>query len=777
MMRKTQTIMLMVAALCVSAMAATVIDTVYVPVKVLKLESITTVNGNQVYAYSGKVIYGLTINENDSMNIALDFVPVGGAGSIAPTQLTGDAGIKTVVNGENGEKCIRFKCTITGTPAAQYTARITINADKSALEKKVAAKVALMTLAQKVQITAMNSALKLETDPIPALGIPGLKSSDGPHGVRDWGNATLFPTLCAQACSWDTGLVHRIGIALGQEFRGKGRFCGLGPMMNMIRDPRGGRDFETYSEDAYLASRLAVASVLGLQSVGTIATPKHMVCNEREDSRMNYNVVVSERALRELYLPPFVAAVTEGKCWSLMAALNKVNGSYNTEYRHVETDIIKNECGFRGFIMSDWNGVHSSNAATQGCDMEMPGAVYFGANLGNAASGVSTATINDMATRIIRSFYWANVMDGATITQYASSINSAEHQALTKEAARKVLVLAKNNGTLPLSKTQSVAVVGFTVYDGTGNASTLATRPGGGGSSYVIPFYSVSPQAGIQAKIGASLVTTDYTKANTAIVFAGVGGEKEDNDRASTSIDAGQNTLISTIKAAGKKVVVVFTGGSASVRGAWWDQADAVLIAFYPGQEQGTGIADVLFGDYNPSGRLSVSFPDGDNQLPAWTETNLTINYEDASEGRGYKYCDRHNLTPLLSFGYGLSYTTFSYANLRITPATACIDDDITVQADITNAGSVAGTETPQLYIKTGLSTRPVKELRGFAKVDLQPNETKTVTFNLTKKDLAYFNDTKSKWTVDPGVYTILVGSSSRDADLKLSSALTVTAN
>jgi len=775
-MRKMQTIMLLVAALCASAMAATVIDTVYVPVKVLKLESITTENGNQVYNYSGKVVYGLTINENDSLNIALDFVPAGGAGSIVPTQLTGDAGIKTVVNGENGEKHIRFKCKIAGTPAAQYTARITINADKSALEKKALAKVALMTLAQKVKLFPMNSQLKLETNPIPELGIPGLKSSDGPHGVRDQGQATMFPTLCAQACSWDTNLVRRIGVALGKEFRGKGRFCGLGPMMNMIRDPRGGRDFETYSEDVYLASRLAVSTVTGMQSAGTIATPKHMVCNDREDGRYGYNSVVSERAMREQYMPPFVASVTEGKCWSIMMALNKVNGPWATENAHIQREIIKNEAGFRGFIMSDWNGIRSTAAAAAGCDMEMPGEVYFGTALANLVNSGSLAlsVINDMATRIIRTYYWANVMDGAVIQMYQSSINSQEHKDLTREAARKVLVLVKNNGTLPLSKTQTVAVVGGLLSDGT---NLMWTRNGGGGSSYVTPFYTVAPVTGIQNKIGQSLVVTDYTKANTAIVFVGVEGEREDWDRQSTSIYASQNTLVSNIKAAGKKVVVVFTGGSASVRGAWWDQADAVLIAFYPGQEQGNGIADVLFGDYNPSGKLSVSFPDNDAQLPVWSNANQTVTYEDASEGRGYKYCDRKALTPLLSFGFGLSYTTFSYSNLRITPQTACIDDDIVVQADVTNTGTLAGQETAQLYIKPGVTTRPVKELRGFAKVDLQPQETKTVTMMLTKRELAWYNDQPKKWTVTPGAFEIMVGSSSRDADLALKKTLTVTAN
>jgi beta-glucosidase len=362
----------------------------------------------------------------------------------------------------------------------------------------------------------------------------------------------------------------------------------------------------------------------------------------------------------------------------------------------------------------------------------------------------------------IRARLWAGVLGGDTRQGYSSSINCADHKALALEAGRKSITLVKNdNHTLPLDTNISmVAVVG---------SYASAARVGGGGSSLVTPFYSVSPIDGIKNRIGAAKVTTDWNAVQTAIVFVGVTGETEGSDRVDLGISAEQNTLVQSIMAAGKKCIVVFTGGSAAIQGAWAN-APAVIIAFYPGEEQGNAIADVIFGKYNPGGKLAVSFPIAATQLPPFDIVNGHIPYEDAGEGRGYTYYDKHNLQPLFCFGHGLSYTTFSYSNIRIFPAIAHAGDRIAVQADVTNTGTIAGDEIAQLYLgQQGAADRPIRQLRGFARLSLNAGETRTATFSLTERDFARWDDTQSKFVVPAGTYTIQVGASSRNLPLSAS--------
>lgn len=277
------------------------------------------------------------------------------------------------------------------------------------------------------------------------------------------------------------------------------------------------------------------------------------------------------------------------------------------------------------------------------------------------------------------------------------------------------------------------------------------------------PFYSVSPRQGIINKIGAAKVTNDYTKADVAIVFVGVTGETEGSDRSSPGIAADQNALVSSVIGAGKQCIVVFTGGSAAIAGSW-SSAPAVVIAFYPGQEQGNAIADVLFGDYNPSGKLSVTFPKTADQLPPFTVT-----YETPDEGRGYRYFDKHQLTPLFPFGHGLSYTQFTYSSLSIQPGSIHPGDKITVNVTVTNSGTRAGTETVQLYIRDVSSTllRPVKELRGFTRITLQPGTSGVALMELGEEDLAFYDDGAKKWTLEPGEFEFMVGASSSDIRLR----------
>jgi beta-glucosidase len=513
---------------------------------------------------------------------------------------------------------------------------------------------------------------------------------------------------------------------------------------------------------------MAAADIRGIQSVRTIACPKHFVCNDREQTRDFYSSDVSERTLREIYAYPFEIAISEGKPWSVMSSYNKVNNTYTSENSHLLTDIMRNDWGFRGLVMSDFGASHSvALSANAGMDVQMDGGTPYQSGLATAvgAGQVTTAVLDELVRTTIRARLWAGVLGGDTRQGYSSSINCADHKALALEAGRKSIVLVKNdNHTLPLDTNISlVAVVG---------PYAAAARTGGGGSSLVTPFYSVSPVDGIKNRIGAAKVTTDWNAAQTAIVFVGVTGETEGSDRVDLGITAEQNTLVQSIMNAGRKCIVVFTGGSAAIKGAWAD-APAVIIAFYPGEEQGNAIADVIFGKYNPGGKLAVSFPIAATQLPAFDIVNGHIPYEDASEGRGYTYYDKHNLLPLFCFGHGLSYTTFSYSNIRVSPASPHTGDRIAVQADVTNTGAVAGDEIAQLYVgQQGAADRPVRQLRGFARVPLNAGETRTATFSLTERDFARWDSTQSRFVVPAGTYTVQVGASSRN--LPLSASLTM---
>jgi len=748
--------MIVSAALSVSALP-TIIDTVLVPTPILRYEGTTTINGNQAFVFSGKVTYQLRIGDADSLHASLSFVPSTGT-EVIPAEINGDAGS---IDWASGSKTIFFKVKIVGTPAESYRARITLNAELSAREKRVNELLSQMTQTEKCN--QLHGDGNFSTPGVLRLNVPGFDMADGPHGVR-WRNATLFCTGAATANTWDTTLTFRMGVAKGKECRGKGRYVLLGPMINMVRDPRGGRNFETYSEDPYLTSILSIADIQGIQSVGTIACPKHLVCNDRENNRDQYSSDVGERTLREIYAMPFEYSVKQGKAWSVMTCYNKVNGTYASENKKLLTDLLRTEWGFIGFEMSDWGATHSAaEAANAGHDVAMDGGTPYESGLNSAVSSgqVSQATLDALVKRTLRAKIWAGVLD-EPILKFESSINCPEHKALTLEAGRKSIVLAKNdNNTLPLPKTISkVAVVG---------EFAATARLGGGGSSLVTPYYSVSPMQGIQNKIGADKVTTDMNAADAIIVFVGVDGETEGGDRTSLALPAAQNTQVQQALNTGKKTIVVFTGGSAAVAGTW-STAPAVIIAFYPGQEQGNAIADVLFGDYNPGGKLAVTFPNAETQLPPFTIDNLHIAYEAPGEGRGYRYFDRKNLTPLFCFGHGLSYTTFTCENLAVTPSAAYVGDRIRVSVDITNTGTRSGDEIPQLYIrdiKNSSAKRPVKELKGFSRVALAAGQKTTVTFTLYERDFAWFDDAANRFVVDPGDFEIMVGTSSKNIVLR----------
>ncbi|MBN1130420.1 MAG: glycoside hydrolase family 3 C-terminal domain-containing protein [Chitinispirillaceae bacterium] len=748
----------------------TVIDTVMVPLKIIRLGSIAAQGNDTVYDYSGQVYYDLKIGSQDSLKVALDFVPVGGGAVVTPYEITGDAGIRSTVNGINGRNVVKFKCRIAGKPAAHYTARLTITADTSRIEKITDSLYRLMTDQERVD-QVHGTGTRSSAD-LARLGIPGYYMSNGPSGVCHGatGTASAFPSGAAMACTFDTAIIKRLGIALGKEFYAKGKYILEGPMQNLVRDPRGGRNWETFSEDPYLSARISVAYCQGAQSLNCVTMPKHFICNDMEALRSVYSSQVSERTLREIYCMPFEYAVKEGKAWSIMSSYNKINGIYASDNAHVLTEILKDDWGFRGFVCSDWNSVKSTVAAANaGQDVEMPGATFFGTGMLNAVTlnQIPRTRFEDMVKRILRTKVWAGVigkLGESTVAKYTADLKSDAHKQLALEIARKSIVVVKNEkfGTetapvLPLDKSKTVAVVG---------PYSAISRLNGSGSGRTCPYYDVPPLTGITNKVTAAKVVDAAQWANADVVIAcvGVSGEGEGSERTSATLEppAGQLSLINSILSAGKKCVVVLTGGSAAVQDSWAN-APAIVVAWYPGEEQGNALADILYGDVNPSGKLSSTWPAAIGQLPSFTSAGNIVQYEGPDTGRGYRYYDRMNLTPLFCFGHGLSYTTFEYSNLRIGPNPGYVGENITVTIDVKNTGSKAGEEVAQLYVSETAPKlpRPVKELRGFARVWLEPGEKKPVSFVLREREFAYWDPAVNKFVTQPDAYTIKVGPSS----------------
>ena len=775
-MTKKIVLFVTVLSMCVCA-ATTVIDTVTVPIKLLRCVAII----NTVPYYYGKVAYGLHVGDYDSLNISLAFVPVGAGAAVVVDSVKGDVGTSSPVTGINGDNGIYFWCHIAGAPAATYQAQVTINANFSGIETAANTYIGQMTNAQKdAQLVAQSSTNPRMGADVTVNGtlIPGWYASNGGSGVGRGatGTATTFPSPCAMACTFDTAANYAVGAAIAKEYWAKTKFVIEGPVINMVRDPRGGRSFETFSEDPYLCGKLAAAWVRGGQSTKATVMPKHFVCNDWEANRSTVDVnPISERTLREIYCMPFEYCIKEGKAWAVMTAYNSLNGSWCTQNVHLQTDILKNGWGFRGYTFSDWQAIHTTVAAANaGQDVELPQATYFGptllAAIGNGANQVTQTRFDDMARRMVRTKVWAGIIGGNT-TRYTADLKSAAQRALCLDIAHKSIVLVKNTlSTLPIAKTAKVAVVG----------NYTAFRATGGGSGEMTPYIDgnqISPLQGIQTKMGANVVAAGA--ADVVIAFYGVNGETEGADRTTLSLDNPDVGLLTTAHAAGKKTVVVLTGGSAAIDGTWQTNADAIVVAWYPGELQGTALADILFGDVNPSGKLSSQWPVAAADIPAFQDNITPIAYESPDEGRGYRYSDKNNKTPLFAFGFGLSYTTFAYSNLRISPLPSYVGDIITVTVAVKNTGTVAGDEVAQLYVheKNSPVPRTVKDLRGFARTGiLQPGASTDVSFILRERELAYFDVTANKFVAPADHYTIMVGPSSKASDLTLQGDLNLLA-
>lgn len=811
---------------------------------------------------------------------------------------------------------------------------------------------------QEARIDALLNAMTLEeqvgllagadfwtTVPVERLGIPAVKVTDGPNGARGGGTlvggvrAASFPVGISLAATWNTSLVEQIGQALAEEAQSKGARVLLAPTVNIHRSTLNGRNFECYSEDPYLSAKLAVAYITGVQSKGVGATVKHYVGNESEFQRNTISSEIDERALREIYLPPFEAAVKEAHVWAIMGAYNKVNGTYACEHPELLIDILKREWDFDGVVMSDWFATHTTvEAQNAGLDLEMPGPTkYRGEQLVAAVrSGqVSAEAVQDSARRVLRLIARVGAFEDPGIPE-EQAIDRPEHRALIRQAGAEGIVLLKNAAVLPLDRQalKTIAIIGP-------NAKTAQIM--GGGSAQVNAHYRISPFDGVAAQIGDGIklsyelgctnykllpllraelaveyfnsqdlsgeavfqsqasdaefmwfnevgpgvdatnfsarVTTRYTpeesgehqfglvsaglsrlfvdgqllvdnwsnwqlgenyfgagsteaigrlslqagqtyelaieyayhaagplgiralrvgitkqlgndaiekavqvaaEADVALLFVGLNGEwdTEGQDRPDMELAGGQNELIARVAAANPCTIVVLQTG-APVTMPWLDDVAGVLQAWYPGQEAGNAIADVLFGAVNPAGKLPQTFPVRLEDNPAYINypgENGRVRY---GEGLfvGYRYYEKKRVTPLFPFGFGLSYTSFAYNNLRLSSDSIGPDEQISVSLDVTNTGGQKGEEIAQIYVRDAHASfaRPEKELKGFAKVSLEPGATATVTLQLDRKSLAYWDDARHAWVAEAGTFEVLAGSSSHDIRARAEFQLTET--
>lgn len=598
---------------------------------------------------------------------------------------------------------------------------------------------------------------------VPAVGpLPVISMDDGPGGVANLAGVTAFPDPITLAATWDRDLVERWGAAMGAEERGKGVLVQLGPMMNLSRSPLGGRNFEGFGEDPYLSAELSARDVRGIQSNHIVATAKHFVGNEQETNRMTVNSAIDERTLHEIYYLPFEASVSAG-VGSVMCSYNMLNGVYACENATALGD-LKNGLGFAGWVMSDWTATHSGTPAIEaGLDMEMPSGSYFPTGL----TGASQERIDDMATRIVTALVSTGTLDDPPAGTTASVVTSSAHTALALEAATEGITLLKNDGgALPLdAAVKSLALIG--TY-----ASTPFTT--GGGSAAVSSAGASSPLAAVSQRAHNASVTwaagdtgddseavAGAAAADAAVVFVAV-PSGEGGDRASLSLGATLDTLIADVAAVNSRTLVVLdTPGAVAM--PWLDQVSGVLVAWYPGQENGDAITSVLFGDTNPSGKLPVTFPSDATTLPL-PSSAASVSYDEGL-AVGYRQLDTTATVPLFEFGFGLSYTAFDYDGLELRAGAA--PGAVDVSFLLTNTGARAGTETAQVYLGFPPSAgEPPRVLRGFERVTLDAGASRRVHIALPARAFGCWDPATHARYAPSGTYTLSVGSSSRQLPL-----------
>ena len=670
--------------------------------------------------------------------------------------------------------------------------------DSSAIEAQAHALLSKLTLEQKIEL--LGGIDGMYTRPMPAIDLPRFKMSDASVGVRTWGPTTAYAGGSALAASWDIDLARKLGQGLGRDARARGVNFLLGPGVNIARSPINGRNFEYLSEDPYLNATMVVPFIEGVQSQGVIATVKHYALNDQEFNRHNASSDVDERTMREIYLPAFEAAVTKAHVDAVMNSYNMVNGIHATQNDFLNLKVLKGEWGFEGVLMSDWDATYDGVAAcNNGLDLEMPSPKFMNAkNLVPAveAGQVKESTIDEHVLRLLRDELRYGFTTRPQFDPAVSTYSLADRPLALEEALESITLLKNEGSILPLDRAEikNIAIIGPNVYPAV---------TGGGGSSEAKAFEPVSILTGIATLLGpdahvfysATMPDTDDEKkavAQADVVIVAVGffpkTESEGHDRTFT-LPAGQDALVEQVVATNPRTIVLLTGGGGMDVSGWLDKVPAVLHLYYPGQEGGTAVAQILFGQHNPEGKLPVSFDRSWETSPSskWyrgdPKNNTTLNtigedgkpkdytVEHIQYGDklmvGYRYWTTTGKHPLYPFGYGLSYTTFKFSRLQ-APASAAPGSTVSVGFDVTNTGNEAGAEVAQLYVSdpSAQVDRPERELKGFAKVRLAPGETRHVTLTLDARAFSYWDAPAHKWIIDPGKFILRVGDSSENTPL-----------
>lgn len=711
--------------------------------------------------------------------------------------------------------------------------------DSKPIEVRISDAISRMTLEEKIAMIHAQS--KFSSPGVPRLGIPEFWMTDGPHGIRpevfwdEWDQAgwtndscIAFPALTCLAATWNPEIAHLYGKSIGEEARYRNKTVLLGPGVNIYRTPLNGRNFEYMGEDPYLTSKMVVPYVKGVQENGVAACVKHYALNNQESSRHTTNVIVDDRALYEIYLPPFKAAVQEGKAWAIMGSYNLYKNQHCCHNKYLLNDILKGEWAYDGVVISDWGGTHNTDEAIRnGLDMEY----------GSWTNGLTSSTGNAYDVYYLALPYKKQIQDGKVGTRelddkvrrilrlaYRTTMNknrplgalcSDAHIAAARKIAEEGIVLLKNEkNVLPIDLTnvKKIAVIGE-------NAVKMMTV--GGGSSSLKVKYELSPLEGIRRRLGKCSeiqyargyvgdASGEYNGVksgqnlkdnrsaevllNEAVTLAAesdyvifVGGlnksghqDCEDTDRESLELPYQQNKLISALAKVSKKLVVVNVSGNA-VSMPWIKDVPSIVQMWYLGTEAGNALASVLVGDVNPSGKLPFTFPNSLNDVGAHAlgeypgvkrVDGSNIVDEKYNEGLyvGYRWTDKEKIKPLFPFGHGLSYTSFKYGKAMVDKKVLDIDQQLTIRIPITNIGTREGSEIVQLYIKDVKSSlpRPVKELKGFYKIQLKPGETKEVTFKVNSDVLQFFNDQLHKWVVEPGKFEAIIAASALDVKEKV---------
>jgi beta-glucosidase len=633
-----------------------------------------------------------------------------------------------------------------------------------------------------------------QTYPIERVGIPSIFMTDGPHGLRKslipgLGKAvpaTCFPTASALASSWDTDLINEVGKKLAQESKANDVQILLGPGINMKRSPLGGRNFEYFSEDPYLAGKLAAAYIKGVQSLGVGTSLKHFAVNNQEFERMANDSILDERTMREIYLPAFEIAVKESQPWSVMSSYNLVNGTYASENKYLLEDILRGEWGFEGFVVSDWGAVNNRvKGLVAGNNLEMLGSGEYNRNkiIAAAKSGeIPQARLDEMVAGLL-----AMILKGDANRDKNAKYSVDEHHEFARRVAGESIVLLKNENTiLPLdtAKNKKIAIVGKFAktprYQGALSSQVNPTKISNAfdelskivGKDVTLTYAEAYDMEGETTEAKLSEAKNTAKNSDLTIVFAGLPDkyESEGFDRESMSMPESHLELIKMVNEVQTNAVVVLMNGSA-IEMPWKNNVKAIVEAWLTGQAGGGAIADVLTGRVNPSGKLQETFPVRLEDTPTYLDFPGKNGRAFYGEGIyiGYRYYDKKNIEPLFPFGFGLSYTTFAYSDLMLDKNSMTESDELSVSLKVKNTGKVAGKEIVQLYVhkENAVISRPEKELRAFAKVDLKPGEEKTVSFKLSKRDFAFYDVDLKDWKVNSGKYEILAGSSSRNLPLK----------